>query len=193
LKAAQGQIHVPQAFEAEIDHPELSYIVQMRVAMQEGHPVVVVLGTRPRDGGSEASLPRATQVTEDLPQASLVEWSRVATAAMAALWAKGAYAKAFGASEEAPAVEATSLLVATAALRRLRTAPKRRAKRALTPEFLEEVADVYRRAVAQGQYPRPAIAAHWGRPLGTANRWVVEARNAKKLGEAAPRKAGELK
>lgn len=67
--------------------------------------------------------------------------------------------------------------------------PRRR--HIVTPEFLEEVAVVYRRSLSAGEPPTVAVEKRWGSSHSTAARWVGMARKAGKLGEGSPGKAGE--
>lgn len=59
----------------------------------------------------------------------------------------------------------------------------------LTEEFLDDVAHAYAAAVSRGESPGVAIAEQTGKPLATAQRWVLEAR---KRGMLPPGRTGVL-
>ena len=64
--------------------------------------------------------------------------------------------------------------------------------RALSEEFLRDVADVYRAALATGQSTQEAIRERWPTSEANARRWVARAREDGYLGAApARRRAGE--
>ncbi len=66
---------------------------------------------------------------------------------------------------------------------------RREARRRITDEMLQEVAEVYRANIGRG--PTEAVAARFGKSHRTAGHYVKQARAAGYLGEAMPGKAGE--
>lgn len=61
-------------------------------------------------------------------------------------------------------------------------------RRTITPEFLQEVASVYRDARATGQSTQRAIQERWPTSEANARRWVALAREHELLGKAPPRR-----
>lgn len=64
-------------------------------------------------------------------------------------------------------------------------------RRSITPGLLREVAEVYRRAYAEGNAPTQAVALHFVITKPTAARWVREARRAGALGPSVGTTGGE--
>lgn len=69
--------------------------------------------------------------------------------------------------------------------------PQRRRRDRLTPQRLEQVANVYRAAWRAGGNPTRAVAEHFSKPYSTASRWVVAARKSGALGPADGSRGGE--
>jgi hypothetical protein len=67
---------------------------------------------------------------------------------------------------------------------------ERRARRSLDDEFLREVAEVYRDALARGASTQRAIRERWPTTEANARRWVARARQAGHLGPAPGRRRG---
>jgi hypothetical protein len=69
---------------------------------------------------------------------------------------------------------------------------RRPRRQTLTEEFLREVAQVYRDALAQGVSTQTAIQRRWPTSAANARRWIAKARGERLLGPApSPRVAGE--
>jgi hypothetical protein len=69
--------------------------------------------------------------------------------------------------------------------------PRPQRRRTITPELLEEVAEVYRQAVSKGEPPTVGVSEQFHVSHRTAARWVAEARKAGVLGAALGTRAGE--
>ena len=66
------------------------------------------------------------------------------------------------------------------------------ARNRITGELLEEVAQVYRKAIDDGIPPKKAVGEVWHASTSTAGRWISEARKRGILGPTTPGKKGEL-
>lgn len=69
--------------------------------------------------------------------------------------------------------------------------PTRQRRTRMTRALLREVAEVYRKAHAEGEPPTMAVAEHFTVSHRTATRWASEARTAGELGRAVGTSAGE--
>lgn len=70
-------------------------------------------------------------------------------------------------------------------------APRPPRRRTVTPDLLRDVAQVYRKAYAEGLAPTEAVARHYVITKPTAARWVREARKVGALGPAIGTTGGE--
>jgi hypothetical protein len=66
------------------------------------------------------------------------------------------------------------------------------ARNRVTHAHLQEVAEVYRRAIAEGIPPKKAVSAELRASISTAGRWISLARQQGILGRTLPGKKGEL-
>jgi hypothetical protein len=160
--------------------PEIDHAVDVLVEEVNGRPEIVGLRLRPAEGGEPfGDEPPYDPDTEDVGGVRLDE-----------LWA-------WERRELATFIKAKRPVLNAHVLRRLRLAEIRRAvvategtpeplftraatfsnnRRQRSDEFLTEVAQLYRAAIAKGQRPRPIIAAHYGVTDPTVKQWLAAAR-----------------
>lgn len=97
----------------------------------------------------------------------------------------------FAVEEADGSSEAFAALEAFRAERGKRPAVGRRRNR-ITPQLLDEVAQVYREAFDAGTAPTQAVGTHFGIPHSTAANWVTRARRDGQLGPADGTRGGEV-
>jgi len=142
-----------ESFVAVWDSPKMPVVVEMHVEVVDGHPKCTDLHVqaRPGEGVTSASIRK-------LPVATLLD-DAVAAAVMkedgdgkSNLFKSGADFRAY---------------------RVLKRPQRERQRWQLTPEFLDEVLEVYERGHPRGVIE---VAQHYGRPRATASHWIQRAK-----------------
>jgi Family of unknown function (DUF6214) len=125
---------------------------------------------------------------EDLRAVPLGEWIKVAVAGTAVSREAEPTTIPLGATKSTEIMAAMSRQDVDALFAGLQAGDRKR----ITDDVLQEVARVYREAVAAGEPPTVAVQRHMGRSRSTAGRLVMQARQRGFLGRARARMAGEL-
>jgi hypothetical protein len=172
----QDGLMLPLRFRATVDDDRLPYGVELEIKVLDRRPTCAKLTLTQREDGPPVS-------SRELRSARLTLY--LAIAATRAAWR---IVRLEGGSV---AIEPT--IGEEIVVQRAEIEPPRKGRHRLSEDHLRRVARLYQNALAEGKRaPREAIKAEIPASTATIARWVQEARKAGFLGEATPRRAGEV-
>lgn len=171
----QRDLVLPARFGAVIDDDRLPFRVEIEVRVHNRRPTCSKLTLLQREGGDPVT-------SRELRGVQLTRYLAVAAAQCALRM------------ERLPdgSVAVEPMLGEVVLVNRTDVEAARQGRRPLTDEHLRNVARLYRAAVDGGKSTREAINAEMPAATSTIGRWVQEARARGFLGEATPRRAGEV-
>lgn len=181
-------VEVPQSFEVLLEHPDWPTSAVLSVVVDpDAGPVAS--GIR---GGGASPIPfrdvmAMVAATADVDEL-LWDVMTAATGMRAAYRVRDLHPGGVIMTDEAVA---QAMKASREAAVRVREAPRPQRRRRMTRSLLREVAEVYRKAHADGEAPTQAVAKHFTIAYSTAARWVGESRKAGELGPATGPTPGE--
>lgn len=185
-----GGVELPTWFDVRLSHPGWPAPAVLSVAVsEEAGPVASGLRADRSVPATFSELGASVAATADMRQI-LGRVTSLMAGILAALRAETMLAPEVSQSMPEDVAEALVKIRDRAAEHVYVTvAPQRR--RRMTRSLLREVAEVYRKAYAEGEAPTQAVSEHFKVSHRTAARWVAEARKAGELGPATGTRPGE--
>jgi hypothetical protein len=169
--------YVPQTFGATLS--QAGYWADLTIEIRDREAVCTRLSVLRSDGGPIQK--------EDLRALPLRDWINAAVASQT-------MSRPMVVDEDPTGYETNPVVKTVVSPQEIAsmTAGLQAGKKRITDDDLQEVARVYREAVATGEPPTVAVARHMKRSRSTAGRLVMQARQRGFLGRARARMAGEL-
>lgn len=187
-----GGVELPAWFDVQLSHPGWPAPAVLSVAVSpDAGPVASGLRADRSAAATYSELEASVSATADMRHilgrvSGLMAGILTALRAESVLAAQGAEA-----SPEEVAEALVKVRDLTADYVSVTVQPQRR--RRMTRALLREVAEVYRKAYAEGEAPTLAVSERFKVAHRTAARWVAEARKVGELGPAAGTRPGEAK
>lgn len=181
-------VEVPQSFEMLLEHPDwpTSAVLSVVVDPDSGP---VASGIR---GSGASPIPFRDVMAMVAATADVDELLWDAMASATGWRAEGRVRDLHpGGTMLTDEARAASLAALRETVAMVREAPRPQRRRRMTRALLREVAEVYRKAHADGEAPTQAVAKHFTIAYSTAARWVGESRKAGELGPATGPTPGE--